>query len=155
VKTRRSLVTLLVVALLGGLAAGCGGSDEPTVAEFQVSVVTTRDRVDYALARIPKAQSREETLNRMDEASAAISAASDEFQEAGAPEQFEEDATKLGESLDQLSVDLAATASDLGNPELGFEELPVGFEFESWNQANRALAAMIGNGIKVELIGNQ
>jgi hypothetical protein len=155
VKTRRSLVTLLVVALLGGLAAGCGGSDEPTVPEFQQSVVTTRDRVDYALGRIPKAQSREETLNRMDEASAAIAAASGEFQDAGAPEQFEQQATKFGKSLDQLSVDLSATASDLRNPDLGFEDLPAGFEFESWNQANRALASMIGAGIKVELIGNQ
>jgi hypothetical protein len=154
VKTRRHLVTLLAVALIGASAAGCGADEPSTRAEFQETVVSTTDRVNFAVARIPKAKSLEEFLVRMDEASAAIAAASSELEEAGAPEQFEDDAEKLVTSLDQLAVDLQATASDLGNPELGFtgENLPSGFEFESWNDANEALAAMIGDGLKVQLI---
>jgi hypothetical protein len=156
VKTRRHLVTLLAVVLVGISAAGCGGGDDsPTVPEFQQSVVNTRDRVDFALSRITKAQSKEEWLNRMDEASAAISDASGEFEEAGAPEQFEDEADKLHTSLNQLAVDLQATAHDLQQPELGdaLGEGLQGLNFQSWDDANAALAAMIGDGIKVQLIG--
>jgi hypothetical protein len=143
---------LLVVALLG-VAAGCGGGDErPTVAEFEQNVVTTRDRVDFAFARIPKGQSKEEVLDRMDEASAAIADASASFEDGGAPEVFEDEAEKLATSLDQLALDLQATAHDIRQPELGLE-LPAGFEFESWNDANEALAAMLGDGLDVELLG--
>jgi Tfp pilus assembly protein FimV len=145
---------LLVVALLGVAASGCGGDEEPTNAEFQEAVVSATDRVNFAVGRIPKAKSLEETFVRMDEASAAIGDASSELEDAGAPEQFEGEAEKLVSSLKQLAVDLQATAADLQNPDLGFtpETIPKGFEFESWNDANEALASMIGDGLDVKLI---
>jgi antirestriction protein ArdC len=147
---------LLAVALVGVSAARCGGgSDEPTVPEFQQSVVSTVDRVDFALARITKAKSKEEMLNRMDEASAAIANASSEFQDGGAPELFKPEADKLHTSLNQLAVDLEATAHDLRQPDIG-DALGgglSGLNFQSWDDANQALAAMIGDGIKTELIG--
>ena len=110
--------------------------------------------MNVAVARIPKAKSLDEYFNRMDEASAAIGDASSELEAEGAPEEFQDEADKLVASLDQLAVDIQATASDLRNPELGFgpDNLPKGFEFESWNDANDALAAMIGDGLKVKLI---
>src|SRR3990170_4431473 len=69
--SRTALVLLLVAAAV--FVSACGGSDSaPTLAEYEQSVVTARDRVDFALARITKAKAKEEFLNRMDEASAAI-----------------------------------------------------------------------------------
>jgi hypothetical protein len=156
VKSRRPLVTLLVVALLGAVAAGCGADEEPTRAEFQEAVVLTTDRVNFAVGRIPKADSLDETFIRMDEASAAIGDASSDLEDVGAPEDFADEAEQLVTSLNQLAVDLQATASDLQNEELGFtpETIPKGFEFESWTNANKALAGMIGDGLDVKLIQN-
>lgn len=154
-KPHRLFVALVAVAAAFALA-GCGGSsspEPPTTAEFEESVGSTRDRVDFALSRITKAKSKEEFLNRMDEASAAIDDAASSFADAGAPDEFADEADDLATSLDQLSVDLAATAADIRNPELGLGELPSGLNFESWDKANLALAAMIGDGLDVKLIG--
>ena len=150
----RRLVTLLAVALAGVAASGCGGSDEPTRAEFQAAVTSSVERVNFAVQRIPKADTPEETFIRMDEASAAIGDASSDLEDVGAPKDFEDEADKLVTSLEQLAVDLQALAADLRNPELGFDptQLPRGFEFESWTAANEALAGMIEDGLKVPVI---
>ena len=151
--SRTALVFLLAAAAV--FVSGCGGSDSaPTLAEYEQSVVTARDRVDFALARITKAKAKEEFLNRMDEASAAIDNAASDLEEAGAAEGFEDETGKLTDALHQLSVDLSATAHDLRQPEgQGLVSGAQGLNFESWDQANLALASLIGQGIDVELIG--
>ena len=154
VKRRRHLLTLLAAALLAVTAAGCGGSDEPTVPEFEAEVVSAVDRVNFALARISQAESFDETFIRMEEAAAAIGEASSALDDAGAPEEFADEGEKLVTSLDQLAVDLEALSSDLQNPDLGItpETIPKGFDFESWTEANEAVAAMIGEGLEVPVI---
>jgi hypothetical protein len=151
------LIPVLLAALLGlgGTAAGCGGGDStPTVAEFEESVVSTRDRVDFAVARIQKAESMEEYLNRMTEASVAIGGAASDFEERGFAEGWEPEAKRFASALHQLSVDIDALASDLQNPALGGLTPGLqGFNFESWDNANLALATMIGKGMQVEIIG--
>ena len=149
---RRLPVVLLATATL--LASGCGGgSSSATLAEYQESVVTTRDRVDFALARITRAKSKEEFLNRMDEASAAIDNAASDLDDAGVAEGFEGETSRLSDSLHQLSVDLSATASDIRQPDFrGLVTGAQGLSFESWDDANRALASLIGQGIEVDLI---
>ena len=65
VSDRPTMPRTIVVALVAAaavLAAGCGGSSAPTVDEFGRSVVSTRDRVDFALARITRAQSKDDLL---------------------------------------------------------------------------------------------
>ncbi len=151
----RTVLLLVVLAAASGLASGCGGSNSaPTLAEYQQSVVAARDRVDFALARITKAKAKEEFLNRMNEAAAAIGNAASDLEEAGAAEGFEDETKKLADALHQLSVDLSATAHDLGQPEgQGLVSGAQGLNFESWDNANLALASLIGQGIDVELIG--
>jgi nitrogen-specific signal transduction histidine kinase len=152
---RLPIILLALVAAF--VVPGCGGGDSeaaPTVAEFEAAVGTTRDRVDFALARITKAKSKEEFLNRMDEAAVAIDDAATSFEDAGAAEGFEDEADKLATSLHQLSVDLAATAHDIRQPEFGgLVGGAQGLNFESWDNANLALAGMIGDGLDVKLIG--
>lgn len=145
-------VVLLAAAAL--LASGCGGgSSSATLAEYQESVVTTRDRVDFALARITRAKSKEEFLNRMDEASAAIDNAASDLDDGGVAEGFEDETGKLSDALHQLSVDLSATASDIRQPDFrGLVTGAQGLSFESWDDANRALASLVGQGIEVDLI---
>jgi hypothetical protein len=151
-------IRTLSVALLSALAlvgAGCAGGDdeaEPTNAEFEQSVNSTVDRVNFALGRITAATSEDELLNRMDEAAAAIDGAASDLEDAGAPEFFADEAEQLSSSLHQLSVDLSAVASDVRNE---IVEAPAGLNFESWDQANLALAAMIGDGLNVKTIQRQ
>ena len=141
--------------MLGLLVSGCGGGDSTaTVAEYQESVVSARDRVDFALARITRADSKEEFLNRMDEAAAAIEAAASDFEDQGVAEGFEPESQRFATALHQLSVDLSATAADIQNPAFsGLVTGTQGLNFESWDKANLALATMIGKGIEVQIIG--
>lgn len=147
---RSLLLALLLAAAL--VASGCGGGDsEPTVAEYEVSVNSTRDRVDFALARITKAKSQPELLDRMDEAAAAIDEAASELEDAGAPEQWKDETTQLTGALHQLSIDLEAVAHDVRN---NIVAAPQALNFDSWNKANLALAGLIGDGLNVKPIGN-
>jgi len=148
---------LLVVALLGVLlviAAGCGGG-QPSAEDYADSVVLNRNRVDFVLARITRAQSPEELLNRMDEAALVIGKAADELDDDGAPVDFQPEAGKLVKSMRQLSVDIQATADQSREP--GFEDLLNnqslnGLSFDSWDSMNKALAGLAGKGIQVAII---
>jgi len=152
--SRRLLVVLVAVAAVAASGCGGGGSSTQSLADYAKSVVTARDRADFALGRITKAKSKEEFINRMDEASAAIDDAASDLDDAGSAEGFEDETAKLVAALHQLSVDLDATAHDLGQPEgEGLLTGARGLNFESWDEANLVLASLIGQGIKVELIG--
>ena len=153
--SRRLLVLLLVLLLVAVaiLASGCGGGSTPSVQEFGQSVVTTRDRVDFALARTTRAQSKDELLERMDEAADAIDDAANDLEDVGAPEDFESEGGKLADSLHQLAFDVQATADQIRQP--GFDDLLTGtrgLSFESWDKVNLALAGLIGKGINVSLL---
>lgn len=149
---RRFLLIVLLAALALPAAACSGGGGEaaaPTMEEYEAAVVNTRDRADFALARITKAGSQEELLDRMDEAAVSIEAAASDLEDKGSPEVFEEETKELTDSLHQLAVDLEAVAHDVRNQ---IVEAPQALNFESWDQANLALAALIGDGINVKLI---
>ena len=145
----RPLVAALV-ATAAVLAGGCGGSGAPTMEEFGLSVVSARDRVDFALERITRAQSKEDLLERMDEAAVAIDDAVQDLEDAGAPERLDTDLSALVDSLGQLAFDVQATADQIRQP--GFDDLLTGtrgLSFESWDAVNRALAALDAHGIEV------
>jgi len=154
IRTSRRLFVVLVAVAVAASGCGGGGSSTQSLADYSKSVVTARDRADFALARITKAKSKEEFINRMDEASAVIDDAASDLDDAGPAEGFEDETDKLVDALRQLSVDLDALAHDLGQPEgEGLLTGAQGLNFESWDKANLALASLIGQGIEVELIG--
>lgn len=144
---RLFLVLLLALVVV---VSGCGGG-EPSVAELERSIVTARDRVDFALARVTQASNEEELLERMQEAGAAIEDAAGALEAGGAAAGYEDDVAELVESLRQLAVDGQATAEQVRKP--GFEGLLTGAQglsFESWNQVNAALAGLRRKRIEVE-----
>jgi hypothetical protein len=150
--SRRLLAVLLMA--LAGVAAGCGGGGEPTVAEYEQTVITARNRTDYALERITRAQSMDELLNRMDEAEVVIDRSADELEEGGAPEIFVEENARLVTSLHGLANDVGLTAEQVRLP--GFENFlsgARGLSYENWDKVNRALASLVGDGIDVQLLG--
>ena len=140
-----------VVAAAALLASGCGGrGGTATVEELGRTVILARDRVDFAFERITQAQSREELLERMDEAAGVIDDAASDLEGVGAPERLETEVSALVGSLQQLAFDVQATADQIRQP--GFSDLFIGtkgLSFESWDAVNRALAALGRQGIEV------
>jgi hypothetical protein len=149
------LVLVPVLFLVGaGSLVGCGGDSAPSVADYSAAVVQARDRVDFALERVTTADSAEELLNRMDEAAVVIDGAASELDDVGAAEGFDGETSKLVGALYQLSTDLEAFAHDARQP--GGEVLLLGgpgLNFDSWDDANEALASLREQGIEVEPIG--
>ncbi len=122
----------------------------PSVQELEQSIVTTRDRVDFALARITRASSKDELLERMDEAADTIDDAASDLEGVGTSKDYESKVGKLVDSLHQLAFDVQATADQIREP--GFGDLLTGtsgLSFESWDKVNLALAGLIGKGIGV------
>lgn len=132
------------------LAAGCGGSG-PSQEEFAEDVRETRDRVDTSLAAITQATSKEDLLNRMEDAAAVIDDAATDLDSQGAPEEFSDEKQQLVSRLQELSSEVEATAGDIQRPE--FESLVLGargFSFESWDSTNEVLGRLKQQGIDVE-----
>lgn len=150
-RTVRSLIVL--AALLAPFAAGCGGGSEPTLDEYERAVVEARDRTDFALARITQSKSMDELVIRLGEAGDVITAAADDLDDTGAPEVFVDENAKLVKSLKALGNDVSATSEQILEP--GFENLLLGargLNFQSWDKVNLALASLIGDGVRVQLL---
>jgi hypothetical protein len=144
------IVLLLAVSLV---ATACGGFGAPSTEEFSDAVVLNRNRVDYVFGRIARADSVEEFLTRMDEAAIVIGKAGEELDKLGAPDDFQPEADDLAAAFSQLSVDIQATADQARTP--GFEGLITemnAISFDSWDQANKALAGLAGKGIPVSIL---
>jgi hypothetical protein len=136
------------------LLGGCGGGGAPTVAGYEQNVVAARDRTDYALARVTRAQSLDEMLKRMDEAEVVIVRSADELDDEGAPEGYVDENKRLVTALRALANDVGLTADQVRVPgQENFLTGARGLSFESWDRVNRALASLIGEGISVQLLG--
>jgi hypothetical protein len=153
---RSLLLALLAAAVLAVSACGGGGDSTATIPEYTASVRDARDRVDFALARITQGTKGDidEFLIRMEEAAVVIEDAADDLEDADVAEGYADETERLTKALHQLAVDLRATAHDLGQPELGgLIPTTQGLNFNSWDEANRALAVLQADGLKIELIG--
>ena len=142
---------LLATAVMA-LAAACGGGEPPTRAEYQQSVVATRDDVDAALASITEASSKEDLIDRMESAGARVEREADELGETTPAEGFDDENEELEDALHQLAVDLTTTAEQIRRPDVGLEELVAGargLSFGSWTQADRVLARLRQQGVQV------
>lgn len=154
---RRGIATLLVAAtVLGALAlvlvAGCGGSsEEATKEETQQAVTTARNRVDFSFQRMAKSEDLENLAERMEEASGNVGDTADELADLNPPEPFADEVDRLVAALEQLSVDLSATASDLTRPELLENIVDArGISFDSWDEASAAIEALNELGLEIE-----
>jgi hypothetical protein len=154
---RRAWIAIIAVAavvaggvVLAGLALG-GSNDPSTVEEYQAAVVQARDRVDFALGRLSRAQSLEELISRMDEAAATIDGAGGELDDTAPPETLTGEHARLVKQLGVLAQDVGSTAEQLRDP--AFYDLLMGAEglnFESWDKINAVLADMKAKGVVVE-----
>lgn len=145
-------VAALVAAVFLGRAIA--GSNEPsTRADYQEAVVTARDRVDFALGRLSKAQSLDELITRLDEAAAVIDKSAKELDDTTPPANLESQHTRLVADLGTLVTDVQGTADQLRVP--GYEDILTGAEginFPSWDKINAVLRELQRLGIHVELL---
>lgn len=161
-RTRRIWLVAIAVAVAAAAAAavafalGGGNGGSTSIADFEPAVVNTRDRVDFALGRLSKAQSLDELLARMDEAAVAIDAAAGDLGDVEAPTELADERERLVRQLEQLAADVQGTADQARVP--GFEEILVGaggFNFESWDAINTILAELRTQGIAVRPLARQ
>jgi hypothetical protein len=150
---RLLVVLLLAVSLATTACGGFGGFGAPSAEEYSDAVVLNRNRVDFVFGRITRADSVEEFLTRMDEAAVVIGKAGEELGKLGAPDEYQPEADNLVDALNQLSIDIQATADQARTP--GFEGLITemnAISFDSWDQANKALAGLAGKGVPVSIL---
>jgi hypothetical protein len=147
------VAVVVLVTLLSVGATACGGDDSSDLQDYEASVVETRNNVDDALANISEAQSRNEFLNRMEQAAVLISRAADDLDDVEAAEGFEDETTELTAALRTLSTDLEQTAAQFRQtPEL-FNQSQ-GLAFEGWTKTNEILRGLAKEDIAVEPIAN-
>ncbi|MGH3084864.1 MAG: hypothetical protein ACRDNP_12590 [Gaiellaceae bacterium] len=152
----RALVFPLAAVVAATVLAGCGGSETVSKEEYAEAVVSTRDRVDFALAQITVGTGTfEDLVQRMEGAADLIDEAADDFDDVGTAQGFEDETTTLVAAFHQLAAGLAGTAHDASQP--GMESLLTGtsaLQFPGWTKANRVLASLDEQGIAVEPIGS-
>jgi len=145
----RALAVLVVLPLV--VVSACGGEGAPpSAAAFEEQVALARDRVDYALEQVTRADSLEAFLDRMDEAAETIADAAADLRRGSAPTGLEAELDDLVGSLEQLTFDVQATADQIRQP--GFDELLAGtrgLSFESWEAVNGSLASLRDRGVEV------
>ena len=148
-----------VAAVVAIVAVGCGlgGDDSATSQEdYQTAVVNSRDRVEFALGRLSKAQTREAFLERMDEAAETVDDAAGDLDDLGAPSDLADPHERLVDQLGQLAADIQGTADQARVP--GFEDIfqgAAGLNFESWDKINAILAEFRRQGIEVDPLAPQ
>ena len=143
-------IAALVAAVVLGRAIA-GGNKPSSRADYQVAVVTARDRVDFALGRLSRAKSLEELTTRMDEAAAVIDKTAGELDDTTAPADLESQNGRLVADLESLATDVQGIADQLRVP--GFEDILRGSEglnFPSWDKVNNVLVELRRLGIDVE-----
>jgi hypothetical protein len=144
-------VAVAVAVAVAAVGLALGGEDSPTSKqEFQAEVVVSRDRVDFALGRLSKAQSLDEFLTRMDEAAAAIDDTAAELHDVTAPEELADEQELLVKDMETLARDVQGTADQARIP--GFEDIllgAAGLDFESWDSINATLAKLREQGVVV------
>ena len=133
-----------------GLALG-GGGEATTKADYESAIVNTRDRVDFSLGRLSKAQSLEELLTRMDEAAETIDDAAADLDDLTPPDALEDQHRRLVQQLESLAGDVQGTADQARTP--GFEDIlsgAAGLDFPAWDEINSIFAELRRQGIDVQ-----
>jgi hypothetical protein len=150
------IVGVALVAALGVVLAvsAFDGQETATKREYQETVVGARDRVDFAYAQITKADSVENLIERLDEASAAIEDVADDLSAAAVAPGFEDLNAELASKLQDFSDALAATADQFQDPSsagFGLDSI-TSLGFTEWDDVNAILVKMQEKGIEVTLL---
>ena len=143
-------VAVAVIVVVVGFSLA-GGDSASSTEEYRAEVVKSRDRIDFALGRLPKAQSPEELVNRIEEASDIVDASARALDDVDPPSELGAMNDKLVGTLHAFSDELAGTAGTLSDPSFaGTLAGLTSLSFKEWESVNSLLAELRENGIQVE-----
>ncbi len=128
-----------MVLLVALTAAGCMGGGDTSQEEFAAQVVESRDRTDAALEHMTGARTLDDLLERLDLAGDATRAAADDLEDAGAPDELQDEAEELTNGLRALGDEVSATAEALADDQFEGSSIQ-GLEFTNWNRVQSVLA---------------
>jgi ABC-type transporter Mla subunit MlaD len=143
-------VAAVVAVGIVGLALG-GGGEATSKADYASAMVNTRDRVDFSLGRLSKAQSFEELLTRMDAAAETIDDTAADLDDLTPPDAFEDSHERLVRQLENLAANVQGTADQARQP--GFEQIllgAAGLDFPAWDAINSIFVELRRQGIEVQ-----
>ena len=120
-RNRKSLLILGAVVAAAAVAVvvavtAMGGDKTATKPEYQATIVSMRDRVDFAYAQITKADSVENLVVRLDAASEAVGDVADDLRGSAVAPGFESLNDRLVNRLEAFSNSMAATADQFEDP---------------------------------------
>jgi ABC-type transporter Mla subunit MlaD len=145
-------VAVAAVVAVGIVGLALGGDGEATSkADYASAIGNTRDRVDFSLGRLSKAQSLEELLTRMDEAAETIDDTAADLDDLTPPAALADAHERLVGKLENLAGDVQGTADQARQP--GFEEILVGaagLDFPAWDAINSIFVELRRQGIEVQ-----
>lgn len=139
------------VAVAGLAFGGRDGGGTSSLGAYEATVVNARDRLDFALAGISRAQSLEELLAQLNEAADTADATAADLDTAGVAEGFEDENDRLVDALRAFASELSGTAATLGDPTFA-EALPHmrSLSFKQFVVVNRIFADMDRQGVEVD-----
>jgi hypothetical protein len=143
------VATVAAVAVVG-LALGGGSGEATTKAEYQAVIINTRDRIDFSLGRLSKAQSLEDLLTRMDEAAETIDDVAGDLDDLSPPQSLDAQHERLVQQIENLAGEVQGTADQARTP--GFEDIlkgAAGLDFPAWDSINSIFAELRARGIDV------
>lgn len=154
----RSTQIIAVLAAVGGAVVAIaiavvllGDDATASRADYQATVVSARNQVDFAYARIARSQSIDELVERIDEAAAVVGRTASDLDDSGVAEGFEETNATLVKRLEAFSTVLASTAEQFRDPSFGATLGGItSLSFPEWDQVNAVLADLKEQGIQVE-----
>jgi hypothetical protein len=137
------------VAVVGIALGGGGGSASKD--EYQETVVSARNQVEFALEKLAGVQSAEELLEELDQAAVVLDDTSASLDGAGVADGLEDEHEKLIEALRGLSSEVSGTAATLRDPAFT-DTIPrlTSLSFPQWEVVNRILGELKEQGIDVE-----
>ena len=136
--------------------AGCGGSSTVSKEDYTDSVVSARDRVDFALAQITVGSGdMDDLVERMEAAADKIDEAADDFDGSGSADGFDDETDEAGRRLSPARGGSCRHGARRerrrdGRPTDRHERAAV----PGWTKANRVLASLDEQGITVEPIAS-
>jgi hypothetical protein len=155
-QTRSGVLALVGIAVAAAFAVVVAvlvlGDDAPASREsYQVVVVNSRDRVDFAYGRIARSGSIEELIERIDEAGVVVGDTAADLDETTPPEELEDEHARLVTALEDFSNVLASSAAQFRDPTFA-GTLPgiTSLSFPEWDKVNAVLADLDEQGIEVE-----
>ncbi len=146
----------LVIALVVGIIAGCGGGggigadDDVSREDFEERVTEVRGDVEAALREMRDARSQEDLADGLEQAAEELRVSAEELRDTDAPPDAEQAAERLVSAMERLADELEAASERVDDGDLdALREQARGFDLDALSDIESALAELRRQGYDV------